>query len=111
MAGSERVSRTGLALPQSAQHKAAQSFAAFRSVLRALAGDSRIVPWRDSVLTRLLQISLDQRLVNAAMIANFGPAGDDCDETRATLEMAKCVAAATVGHGGAPYDHSSSTRQ
>eukprot|EP01050_Picozoa_sp_SAG11_P016658 SAG11_NODE_2301_length_3548_cov_5.628298_3_plen_133_part_00 len=79
MAGSERAQRPD------------RCFAAFANVIRALVHGSKFVPWRDSPLPHLLRISLGQRVLNAAMIANFGPDESNYHETLRTLQMAKWV--------------------
>jgi len=89
LAGSERQNKTGASgqVLKEAQ-KINLSLSSLGNVISALVdGKSKHIPYRDSKLTRLLQDSLGGN-ANTVMIANFGPADYNYDETMTTLRYA-----------------------
>ena len=86
LAGSERQKKTGAT--GSGLREASEinrSLLALGNVIAALGSGSKHVPYRDSVLTRLLQESLGGN-ASTVMIANCGPAACNYEETRATFK-------------------------
>merc|ERR1712227_1016869 len=89
LAGSERQTKTG-ATGESLKEatKINLSLSALGNVISALVdGKSSFIPYRNSKLTRLLQDSLGGNS-KTLMIANFGPANYNLDETISTLRYA-----------------------
>mmetsp|Transcript_34158 Transcript_34158/g.102996 ORF Transcript_34158/g.102996 Transcript_34158/m.102996 type:complete len:702 (+) Transcript_34158:250-2355(+) len=88
LAGSEKQKKTeasGQALVEAA--KINLSLTMLGNVIAALVDGSKHIPYRDSTLTRLLKDSLGGNS-KTTMIANFGPASYNTDETVSTLRYA-----------------------
>ncbi|TNN19372.1 Kinesin-like protein, partial [Schistosoma japonicum] len=88
LAGSERADSTGATgdrLKEGA--KINRSLSALGNVISALAENKKIVPYRDSVLTKLLQNALGGNS-KTVMIAAISPADINYDETLSTLRYA-----------------------
>lgn len=88
LAGSEKQKKTeasGQALVEAA--KINLSLTMLGNVIAALVDGSPHIPYRDSTLTRLLKDSLGGN-AKTTMIANFGPASYNTDETVTTLRYA-----------------------
>lgn len=88
LAGSERQAKTGAEGTRLTEaNKINLSLSALGNVISALVDGSKHIPYRDSRLTRLLQDSLGGN-ARTVMIANFGPADYNYDETVTTLRYA-----------------------
>lgn len=89
LAGSERQSKTGVTGIQSVQAiKINLSLSTLGLVIQNLVNPSCVhIPYRDSLLTRLLQDSLGGN-TKTVMIANVGPADYNYEETLSTLKYA-----------------------
>ena len=85
LAGSERQGKTGAeGVRLKEATKINLSLTALGNVISSLVDGSKHVPYRDSRLTRLLQDSLGGN-ARTVMIANFGPADYNYEETVTTL--------------------------
>ena len=89
LAGSERQKKTEAQGDRLQEAKAINlSLSALGNVIKALvSGKATHIPFRDSKLTRLLQDSLGGN-TKTVMVANFGPAASNFDETVSTLRYA-----------------------
>eukprot|EP00038_Savillea_parva_P015756 m.14830 g.14830 ORF g.14830 m.14830 type:complete len:708 (+) comp3203_c0_seq1:338-2461(+) len=88
LAGSEKAKKTGATGQAEFEgRKINLSLTMLSSVIVALVKGASHVPYRDSTLTQLLKNSLGGN-AKTAMIANFGPADYNTDETVTTLRYA-----------------------
>ncbi|VDP61309.1 unnamed protein product [Schistosoma curassoni] len=88
LAGSERAESTGATgdrLKEGA--KINRSLSALGNVISALAENKKVIPYRDSILTKLLQNALGGNS-KTVMIAAISPADINYDETLSTLRYA-----------------------
>lgn len=91
LAGSEKVKKTGSTGARFEEAKNInQSLSTLGNVISALASGAPHVPYRDSVLTKLLQESLGGN-AKTIMLAAISPAAYNVEETISTLRYAKRV--------------------
>lgn len=88
LAGSERISKTGAEKETMKEGMAInKSLSALGNVISALSSGSKHVPYRDHVLTQLMQDSLGGN-AKTLMFVNVSPADYNEDETKGALDFA-----------------------
>ena len=98
LAGSERVGKSGVSgdtLKEALLIN--KSLSALQDVISALESKSKHVPYRNSMLTKLLQPTLGGAQSLVTMIVNCSPSQDSLNETACTLALASRVKAVDLG--------------
>lgn len=88
LAGSERISKSGVAgdtLKESVHIN--RSLSALQDVISALESKASHIPYRNSLLTRLLKNSLDGNDSKVTVILNCSPTEDNLNESLSTLSL------------------------
>jgi len=92
LAGSERILKSGVEGVAATQAMAINSsLTALGKVIRALGSHAEHVPFRDSLLTKLLRSSLEGRATTSVVI-NIASEPEHNDETRCSLEFGERMA-------------------
>lgn len=89
LAGSESILHSCSSQQASETININKSLAALERVISCLAGREKHVPYRDSVLTQVLQEGLDPRNAHVAVVATVSRFEDDLTVTRGTLGFAQ----------------------
>eukprot|EP00986_Skeletonema_menzelii_P019582 scaffold28511_cov160-Skeletonema_menzelii.AAC.3 len=87
------------------------SLLALKECIRAIDGDSRHVPYRQSKLTLILKDSFTSNYARTAMIATLAPGSLSTDHTVNTLRYADRIKEKKIGDSFAPSQRRSPVRQ
>ncbi len=87
------------------------SLLALKECIRAIDGDSRHVPYRQSKLTLILKDSFTSNYARTAMIATLAPGSLSTDHTVNTLRYADRIKEKKIGDAFAPSQRKSPIRQ
>ena len=105
LAGSEKAKKTGAEGKGLSEGNAInRSLSALGLVVKALSEGAPHVPFRDSLLTRVLQDSLTRRGAKTALLIAMSPDADSAEETLSSLRFAKLCQRVRLTKAEVPQD-------